>query len=235
MQKDGQQNIHRVDTSGADGGMARVGANAIEVDSKRAQGKPPWQQPWVRWLACSSVLFALAGLIGLSATWVVAERRSNRLLDRIALDARGTLPQPPLRSGTSSGAGKQAGPAQEAGQKNEAGPDPARQNGAPAIQGAADAFGAPADSSRELTRAAPSSSIPDQAEALVKPAGKRPLALKNTSCSVAPGKPKSAAARRAAPIASPAARARARRMRTVLERYRTSHPKKAAHSTSRRR
>ncbi|MBC7860330.1 MAG: hypothetical protein H7Z39_16475, partial [Burkholderiaceae bacterium] len=113
MQKDDRQGNPQAPVPGNDADMAGAGATPAGADLEPGQGEPTWQQPWVRWVACLAVLFGLSGLIGLSATWVIAERGNNRVLERIALDAR----RPPPEAVT---------------KKNETGPDLARQHAAPA-------------------------------------------------------------------------------------------------------
>lgn len=202
MQKDDRQGNPRAAAAGDDA------ARADEVE--RAHGAHTWQQPWVRWMACLAVLFGLTGLIALSATWVIAERGSNRVLDRIVLDARRPLPEAAMK-------------------KNETGPDLARQNAAPAAPVPAATLGFPTDSSREPTRIAPAAVVADQSGAQIGPAGPGAAAAKNV-CATAPAKLRSEAARRvsrAGPAASPAARTRAMRMQAALQRYRALHPKRA--------
>lgn len=202
MQKDDRQGNPRAGAAGDDA------ARADEVE--RAQDAQTWQQPWVRWMACLAVLFGLTGLIALSATWIIAERGNNRVLDRIVLDARRPLPEADMK-------------------KNGTGPDPARHNAAPAPPVPAATLGFPTDGSREPTRSAPAAVVSDHSGAQIRPADPGAAAAK-AACATAPAKLQSAAARRVsrvAPALSPAARTRAIRMQAALHRYRALHPKKA--------
>lgn len=202
MQKDDRKGNPQAAVPGNDADMARAGANPAGADLEPGQGEPTWQQPWVRWVACLAVLFGLSGLIGLSATWLIAERGNNRVLEKIALDAR----RPPPGAVT---------------QKNETGPDLARRHAAPAAPAAATLdfpVGGPGQPDR----------VPQQS-AQTRPADNGAAA--EHSCATAPARLQSgAAARRASragPAASPAARARAIRIHAALQRYRAQHQKKA--------
>lgn len=203
MQKDDRQDNPLAGAAGDDA--------AGDAEMEAAQDAHTWQQPWVRWLAGLAVLFALTGLIALSATWVIAERGRSRVLDQIVLDARRPLPDASTR-------------------KLETGPQSAQQNAAPAPPIPAATLTFPTDSSREPTRSAPAAVVPDQGGAQIRPSDPdAPAAI--DACASEPAKLRSeAAARRVAragPALSPAARIRAIRMRAALQRYRALHPQKA--------
>jgi hypothetical protein len=206
MQKDDRQDPPHATVPGAHAATAQAGTHSVGGDVENAH---TWQQPWVRSMAWLAVLFGLTGLIALSATWIIAERGSNRVLDQIALNARRPPPAAIMK-------------------KNLAGPDVARHNAAPAQPAAT--LEVPAGSSHEPTHSAPPALVPEQGVAQMRPAHNSAAALKD-ACATAPLERKSGAvARRASrvgPAASPAARARAVRMRVALQRYRALHPQKA--------
>jgi hypothetical protein len=219
MQKDDRQDPPHATVPGAHTATAQAGTHSVGGDVENAH---TWQQPWVRSMAWLAVLFGLTGLIALSATWIIAERGSNRVLDQIALNARRPPPAAIMK-------------------KNLAGPDVARLNAAPAQPAAT--LDVPAGSSHEPTHSAPPALVPEQGVAQMRPAlvpeqgvaQMRPAhnsaaALKDACATAALERKSGAAARRASrvgPAASPAARARAVRMRVALQRYRALHPQKA--------